>query len=333
MSQMTRSVTVRSRDCPRAMPYGSSSSRGQPFVRTTRPENTAGQSVPVRVVLGGVVHERPYSPTSAPGDTTLAITVKHHPAGVVSSWLHERAAIGDLVELGEPMGDFVLPPSFPARLLFVAGGSGITAVYAVLRDALRVRHEIDATLLYYARRPADFAFASELRALERRHPALRVHLLAQHPDDGTPPAERFSPAQLDALVPDHLQREAFACGPASLLDAVSEHWSAAGLGSRLHRESFAPLPEVIDDDRDAVPVTFRRSVRTVDGDGPTLLAIAAAAGLRPPTGCRMGICRTCTCTKISGAVRDRVTGAVDDAPMSRIRLCVSEPLGPVTLDL
>ncbi len=111
----------------------------------------AGQSVPVRVVLGGVVHERPYSPTSAPGDTTLAITVKHHPAGVVSSWLHERAAIGDLVELGEPMGDFVLPPSFPARLLFVAGGSGITAVYAVLRDALRVRHEIDATLLYYAR--------------------------------------------------------------------------------------------------------------------------------------------------------------------------------------
>lgn len=293
----------------------------------------AGQSLPVRVVLGGVVHERPYSPTSDPGDATLAITVKHHPAGVVSSWLHERAAVGDLVELGEPAGDFVLPPSFPARLLFVAGGSGITAVYAVLRECLRARHEIDATLLYYARRPADFAFASELRALERRHPALRVHLLAQHPDDGSPPAGRFSPAQLAALVPDHLQREAFACGPASLLDAVSAHWSAAGLGSRLHRESFAPLPEVRDDDRAAVPVSFRRSVRTVDGDGRTLLAIAESAGLRPPTGCRMGICHTCTCTKIAGRVRDRVTGAIDDAPMSRIRICVSEPLGPVTLDL
>jgi ferredoxin len=80
-------------------------------------------------------------------------------------------------------------------------------------------------------------------------------------------------------------------------------------------------------------VTFRRSARTVDGGGPTLLAIAEAAGLRPATGCRMGICRTCTCTKIAGRVRDRVTGAVDDAPMSRVRLCVSEPLGPVTLDL
>jgi ferredoxin len=71
----------------------------------------------------------------------------------------------------------------------------------------------------------------------------------------------------------------------------------------------------------------------VAGAQPTLLAIAEAAGLRPPSGCRMGICHTCTCTKVSGSVRDRVTGAIDARPGSRIRLCVSEPLGPVTLDL
>lgn len=305
-------------------------------LRAARPVAfTPGQFVPVRVVLGGVVHERPYSPTGAPGAATLAITVKHHSGGTVSGWLHERAAVGDVVELGEPGGDFVLPASFPARLLFVAGGSGITAVHAVLCSALRARHEIDATLLYYARRPADFAFADELRALEHRHPGLRVHLLAQRPDDGTPPAGRFSAAQLEALVPDHLQRETFACGPAALLADVGAHWSRTGCASRLHRESFAPLPDadVGGAERGDAPVSFRRSVRTADGDGRTLLALAESAGLRPPTGCRMGICRTCTCTKIAGRVRDRVTGAVDDAPMSRIRLCVSEPLGPVTLDL
>ncbi|MBM4242492.1 MAG: ferredoxin reductase [Deltaproteobacteria bacterium] len=293
-----------------------------------------GQFVPVRIVLGGVVHERPYSPTSRPGTATLSITVKRHPGGTVSGWLHELAAVGDVVEIGEPAGDFVLPASFPARLLFVAGGSGITAVYAVLRAALWARHEIDASLLYYARGTADFAFASELRALEERHPALRVQLLAQQPDGGGTPAGHISPAQLDALVPDHLQREVFACGPATLLEAVSAHWSAAGRASRLHRESFAPPAGASDDaGHAAVPVQFRRSARTVDGDASTLLAIAEAAGLRPATGCRMGICRTCTCTKIAGRVRDRVTGAIDDAPMSRIRLCVSEPLGPITLDL
>jgi ferredoxin-NADP reductase len=293
----------------------------------------AGQSVPLRVVLGGVVHERRYTPTSAPGAPTLSLTVKHHPGGTVSSWLHQVAARGDLVELGDPAGELVLPRSLPSRLLLVAGGSGITAIYAVLRDALRLRPEIDAALLYYARRPCDFAFARELRRLEGRHPALRVHLLAQQPDDGTPP-RRFSPAQLDALVPDHAHRETFVCGPAALMSAVSAQRAAAGLADRLRRESFTPLPEESDaTDRGVAPVTFRRSARTVDGDGPTLLAIAEAAGIRPATGCRMGICRTCTCTKIAGRVRDRFTGAVDEAPMSRIRLCVSEPLGPLTLDL
>lgn len=294
----------------------------------------AGQSIPVRITVGGVVHERPYSPTSAPGDAALAITVKHQPGGIVSGWLHERAAVGDVVELGPPQGDFVLPRALPSHLLLVAGGSGITATYALLRAALRVHPETDVTLLYYAPRSDAFALVSELAVLERDHRAVRVHLLATRPHGGAQPAARFSSAQLDALVPDHARRETFVCGPAPLVAAVSAHWTRAGIADRLHRESFTPLLEDGPTaDRDAVSVEFRRSSRTVEGAGPTLLAVAESAGLRPPTGCRMGICRTCTCTKIAGRVRDRVTGAIDDAPMSRIRLCVSEPLGPVTLDL
>ena len=294
----------------------------------------AGQSVPMRVILGGVVHERCYSPTSVPGEPTVAITVKRHPAGTVSRWLHDRAAVGDVLELGAAAGDFVLPSPLPPRMLFIAGGSGITAVRAVLQAALRARHDADAILLYYARRPVDFAFAGDLRDLGSRHPGFRVQFLAQRPEDGTASAGHFSAAHLAAWASDHAERQTFVCGPAGLMRAVASHWAGAGLSDRLQSEAFAPLP---DDDgtrnREGVAVHFRRSARTVVGAQPTLLGIAEAAGLRPPTGCRMGICRTCTCTKVTGAVRDRVTGAVDTTAGSRIRLCVSEPLGPVTLDL
>ena len=296
----------------------------------------AGQSVALRVTVGGVVHERCYSPTSAPGGPTLSITVKHQPGGVVSGWLHDRARIGDVVEIGHAAGGFVLPERLPARLLLIAGGSGITAVYAVLCAALRAQSDIPATLLYYARRSADFAFAGELRALERRHGGLRLHLLAQRTEPGAAPAGRFSTAHLDAFAPDHAQCETFVCGPAGLIRSVEGVWREIGREDRLHSEAFAPA---IDDGagdgegRAGVTVHFRRSTRTVEARSPTLLAIAESAGLRPASGCRMGICHTCTCTKIEGVVRDRVTGAVDAAAGSRIRLCVSEPLGPVTLDL
>ena len=292
-----------------------------------------GAYVPVRVAIGGVVHERCYSVTSEPHEPTLAITVKRQPAGMVSRWVADVATVGDVIEIGQAAGDFVLPATSAAPLLFIAGGSGITAVGSLVRAALRRRGDADVVLLYYARRRVDFAFGAELADLAARHRRFRVRLLQQTRDDGCAPAGRFSAAHLAAWAPDYAKRDAFLCGPAGLTQAVTRHWADAGLAHRLRREAFVLAPEGDDAGRAAASISFRRSARTVQSTAPTLLAIAEGAGLRPPTGCRMGICRTCTCTKVSGTVRDRVTGAVDSAPGSRIRICVSEPLGPVTLDL
>jgi len=56
--------------------------------------------------------------------------------------------------------------------------------------------------------------------------------------------------------------------------------------------------------------TFAESGVAVTDDGRSLLEQAERAGLSPPSGCRMGICHTCTRRKISGAVRNLSTGAV-----------------------
>jgi stearoyl-CoA 9-desaturase NADPH oxidoreductase len=292
-----------------------------------------GQYVPLRVVIGGVAHERCYSVTSEPHEPTLAITVKRQPSGTVSRWVADAARVGDVVEIGQAAGDFVLPPSSEAPLLFIAGGSGITPVSSLIRAALRRRGDTDAVLLYYARRRVDFAFADQLTDLVARHPRFRVRFLPQATGDGCAAAGRFSAGQLSAWAPDYAERDTFVCGPDGLTRAVTRHWADSGLTDRLRREAFAVAPDVDPAERVAASISFRRSARTVESTAPTLLAIAEGAGLRPPTGCRMGICRTCTCTKVSGTVRDRVTGAVDSTAGSRIRICVSEPLGPVTLDL
>ena len=47
----------------------------------------------------------------------------------------------------------------------------------------------------------------------------------------------------------------------------------------------------------------------------------------------MGICFSCITTKTSGRVRDLRTGETDDDPDHPIQLCVSAPVGDVTLDL
>ena len=47
----------------------------------------------------------------------------------------------------------------------------------------------------------------------------------------------------------------------------------------------------------------------------------------------MGICKACTCIKTAGQVRDTRTGEISDGGEAEIQICVSVPVGTVTLDI
>jgi ferredoxin len=67
-------------------------------------------------------------------------------------------------------------------------------------------------------------------------------------------------------------------------------------------------------------------------NGTTLLEQAESAGLTPESGCRMGICHACTCRKTAGEVRDIRTGEITSGEED-IQICISVPVGTVTLDI
>ena len=80
-------------------------------------------------------------------------------------------------------------------------------------------------------------------------------------------------------------------------------------------------------------ISFTDSGVEVTDDGRPLLEQAEAAGLTPESGCRMGICHSCTRRKTSGAVRNLITGAVSSAEEEDVQICVSAPVGDVEIAL
>lgn len=289
----------------------------------------AGQFVSVNVMIDGAYHARCYSLVSAPADYTIEIGVKRQPNGKVSHWLHDHLRVGDVIELGDVGGDFILPAIMPAKLLLMAGGSGVTPIYSLLAEALRRQADLDVAVMYYANTDKDLAFAKEMTALAARHPSLQIHFaLASSGEAG-----RFSTQQLSTVIADYAERMTYLCGPQGLMGAVSNAWAEQGIGGQLRQELFGPVAPSADVIGNALPITLRRSQQVVLNTQPSILESAEAAGVRPAYGCRIGICKTCSCTKVSGVVRDKVTGAIDDAPNTQIRICVSEPLSAVTLDI
>lgn len=291
-----------------------------------------GQFVPVRVVIDGRMHERCYSLTSVPGADTLSITVKRQPNGLVSNWLHDNLKVGDVIELGRVAGEFMLPEPTPAQMLFLAGGSGITPVFSLIRAALMQNPAADIVLVYYARGYQDLILGETLSGLAQTHAGFRIQLVlsCEHvlPEDQQ---GYFSAEQLLAACPDYAQRQAFLCGPGGMIKAVIGHYEEQGLDAQLTKEFFG-LPPVVKTGASA-EVSYAKAGITVETTAATLLVAAEEAGLKPAFGCRMGVCNSCSCIKKEGVVRNMLTGEVNDTPNTQIRICISEPLSAVTLDI
>jgi ferredoxin-NADP reductase len=295
----------------------------------------AGQFVQVHVLIDGVRHTRCYSPASSQHrtDGRIELTVKAHPDGVVSQYLVAHARPGLVVGLSHADGAFVLPDARPRRTLLISGGSGITPVLSMLRTLVDEAHDGEVVFLHYAYTAQDVPYADELRAIADRHPNVRVVLGYTEQATGGDLHGYFGREHLDDVAPWFADADTFLCGPGGLMKAVREHYRANGAEKRLHTEEFAPPALSVVAGEASGEVSFARSGSATANTGAPLLEQAEAAGLTPEYGCRMGICFSCTAVKKSGCTRDLRTGITDADPDREIQLCVSVPVGDVTLDI
>lgn len=285
----------------------------------------AGQFVTVTVEIGGRRYTRCYSPANAEGVVLIELTIVRHDGGVVSEYLHRCARPGMTVGLTAPAGDFVLPEKMPRRLLLIAGGSGITPVMSIVRTLVE-NHRCDrevavlhVAVLHYVRTLDDACYRGQLTTM----PGVRV-LYGCTRDNRGDLQGHLDERHLVAAMPD--PDAVYVCGPTALVDAVRRNHHAAVA------ESFAPAPLAVPETRCAGRITFSNSGVDVDNDGRTLLDQAEAAGLRPASGCRMGICHTCTRRKVGGMVRNVTTGALSTEDEA-VRICVSAAVGDVEIEL
>lgn len=306
---------------------------------TFQPTNTwrghrSGQYVQIGVELdGGRRTTRVFSissPDSRPGEQ-FTVTLRANPdtpaERSVSRFLAERARPGLVVHLSQAEGAFTLPDRVPERIVFITGGSGITPAMAMLRSLLLRTHRGRVTFLHYAQSPDHQIYREELADIARAGYGIDVHLV--YPRRG---GRYFSPMDLERLVPGYRDVDTWACGPAGLLEKVREAYSADGeVSEKLRVEYFRP-PAASTGSAEG-EVAFTRTGATAANTGATLLEQAEAAGLRPESGCRMGICFSCTTRKSEGTVRNVLTGETSSLPDEDIRICVSTPEGDCAVEL
>lgn len=276
----------------------------------------AGQSVLVTVVIEGVRQQRHYSIVKILANGDIILAVKRQ--GKVSKALSELA-FGSIVEISQAQGEFTLSQDHTA-LLLIASGSGISAIYSLLQAALK-QSKREISMLYFSR---DEAFHSELQQLAIQYPQLSY----QH-FNTIKTQQHLNIELLEQYVADFKQRQTYACGANSMMQSLQQIYTDLKIQNQLKQEYFQVLA---DESFAEQSVTFLRSQQQFLAK-TNLLESAEQAGLKPTHGCRMGMCNTCTCTKVSGSTKNMLTGEIDHAANTQIKLCISQALSPVVINL
>jgi ring-1,2-phenylacetyl-CoA epoxidase subunit PaaE len=184
----------------------------------------SGQHLTVRVKVKGRTHNRCFSLSSTSGDDFLRITVKLK--GKVSHWFYNEAKIGDTIESLYPVGDFKAIES--ENYVMVAGGSGITPLYSMIKDILHKEPQSNIKLLYANKSENSIIFKNEIDALTKQYPNFECQYFLSG-------QKRIGLEDLEVNTGANY----YVCGPESLKESVFDNLQIAGVSkNNIHTEHF-----------------------------------------------------------------------------------------------
>jgi NAD(P)H-flavin reductase len=180
----------------------------------------------------GYPKAKPYSIANAPEDARregwlevlAGVDAEGNPGA------HLTLERGTQVDVEGPLGSFTFPADpKESRFVFIAGGTGIAPLRAMIGHALRVPHR-EVGLFYSARTPEEFAYDAEFTALADAGRILLVRKItrAEDTDHWTGPRGRISRADLAPLV-HSTATLCFICGPAGLVQEMKTVLGAMGV--------------------------------------------------------------------------------------------------------
>ncbi len=163
--------------------------------------------------------KRWFTLSASPTEDLLSITTKY--AGEQSSTFKKilwRLKPGTVVDLAEPMGDFVLPKDKNIPLVFVAGGIGVTPFRSMIKWLLDTEEKRQIQFIYAVSEPRDAVFVDLFKSY-----GTNAKLVVKS-ESQTLTAQKI----LD-LVGSYSNKRIYISGPEPMVEALEKDLLAQGI--------------------------------------------------------------------------------------------------------
>lgn len=295
---------------------------------------TQGQYLTLRKVINGEDVRRSYSLCSSPLENEWKVAIKEISGGIFSTYANNELAEGNVLELMKPAGSFFveIDPSVPKNYVAFAAGSGITPMLSIIKTHLLSEPNSTFKLFYLNRTVKSIIFKEEIERLKNQFfGRFQVfYFLTKEQRDIPFLNGRFDTEKLNVLTKTFIDvadtSDCFICGPKEMIFLIRDHLVEKGLdASSVHYELFFSgdsekdnkhIAEVLEQKVEGTNVTIIDGGKefhfVMNEDFDNILDGALAAGADLPFACKGGVCSTCKCKVVEGAVEMKVNYALDE---------------------
>lgn len=220
----------------------------------------AGQFANVAIEgLPGVVRSYSFA-TPSHRNGLVSFLVRKVLDGKMSPVIDAQDLTGRSVRIDGPVGEFYLR-SGDAPLLFIAGGSGLAPILAILKEAVERGETRSATLLFGAREQKDLYALDEIAAIEKQWKGKFrfVPMLSEAANDASWTGAR---GLVTEKIPELLEAGAhgYLCGSPGMIDGAIELLQQRGVArEHIHFDRFTTQADVAEAARADHVVTVAES--------------------------------------------------------------------------
>ena len=203
-------------------------------------EFQAGQFVMSHLPRDGQIAKKPYSIASPPYITDkIQLCIKKVEGGFMSTHFH-NLKVGDPLKLQGPMGKFGIVEPIQRDLAFVATGTGIAPLRAMIHD-LYHRNKVNSIKIWCflgVRYEDEILFCDEFKKLEQEHSNFQFIPTISRPKNW-PGEVGYVQEKVKKYIKDPRSVDIYACGLVDMIEATLRVLGEAGFPSeQLHYEKW-----------------------------------------------------------------------------------------------
>ncbi|KAL4772545.1 hypothetical protein BDW60DRAFT_222451 [Aspergillus nidulans var. acristatus] len=200
-----------------------------------------GQHVALRATVDGKTVQRSYTPISNNTDRGhIELLIKVYPQGLLTNHLAQME-IGETIEMRGPKGAMKYSAQYAHRIGMIAGGTGITPMYQLIRAICEDESDnTQVSLLYANNSEADILLREELENFAERFPhKFKMEYVLSFPDANWKGYRGFVNGEMIAkhIGSPAADAKVLLCGPPPMVEAmkktlVSMGWDMPGAISK-----------------------------------------------------------------------------------------------------